>query len=232
MQTHWRLTFMFDARGGDVDALVLALRREGPSIDAAASGHDVRKGVAIRGPVAGEASQGGPGYRTVDGAIEVTLPNVEVSAVPGICRSMGAVLERIAAPGTIEVMTGAMHPMVPVRRGPIFLSLSFRRFPDQSVAQFREWWHDRHAPMAIPVLTETLLLAYDQVHVDHAASHVAADALGVASSLYDAYDNLTFESPATFEEACSDAAGMARLSEDEANWIDNSSRRYALMCEV
>lgn len=234
MQTHWRLAFMFDARGGDLDSLGLALRREAGAIDTAALGNGVRKGMAIREPAAGssEAAHEGLGFRTVDGAIEVSLPNSGVSAVPDICRAMGNVLERIAEPGSIEVMAGAMHHMVPVRQGAVFLSLSFRRFPGKSVAQFRSWWHDRHAPMAILVLTEPLLLAYDQVHVEALISQTAADALGVASSDYDAYDNLTFESSSAFQQACSDAAGMARLSEDEAQWIDNTSRRFALMCEI
>lgn len=233
MQTHWRLAFMFDARDADLESLGMALRKDAGAIDKAALGNRVRKGLAIREPTpGGEAADDELRFRKVDGAIEVSLPNAHLADVSNICQAMRGILDRIAEPGSIEVMTGTMHHMVPVRRGAVFLSLSFRRFPGKSVTQFREWWQHRHAPMAIPVLTEGLLLAYDQVHVDGGISRGAADVLGVASVDYDAYDNLTFESPAAFQQACSDAAGMARLAEDEAQWIDNTSRRYALMCEI
>lgn len=234
MQTHWRLAFMFDARGGDVESLAAVLGHEAPAIEAAARGHAVRKGVAIRAPEVDEpeGAHDVASWRHVDGAIEVTIANERAQDVAAICRAMKHVLDRVAEPGSVEVMTGAMHYMVPVRPGDTFLSLAFRRYPGTSVQQFRKWWHDQHAPIAIPVLTNELLLAYDQVHVDEAASRAAAEAAEVAYVEYDAYDNLTFASQAAFLQACSDADGMARVAEDEVGRIDNSSRRHALMREI
>lgn len=170
-QTHWRLAFMFDALDGDVTALARRLENEAASIGIAAQGNAVRKGVAHRNVAEHSAVNGShdtAGWRDVEGAIEVSIPNGSVSSVPTICQAMRPILDRLAAPGSIEVMTGAMFNMVPVRNGGTFLSLSFRRYPGTTVPQFRNWWHNQHAPMATAVLTLEHMLAYDQVHVDEA----------------------------------------------------------------
>ncbi len=235
MQTHWRLAIMFDARDGDVPALEDGLARASGTIRSVAGANAVRVGVTLgkpAEPTGDAAAHDVTGWRTVDGAIEITLPNGNESSAPAICSELRTTVESLARAGSIEVMTGAMHHMVPVRTGEVFLSLAFRRFPGTSVPDFRTWWHDRHAPLAIPVLTEELLLAYDQVHVDEVASRAAAAALGVPYFEYDAYDNLTFDSEAAFAAACSDLAGMARLAADELEHIDDTTRRHALMREL
>jgi len=179
----------------------------------------------------GSAAHDGSEWRTVDGAIEVTIANGCEQAIPDICRAMRPVLDVLAAPGSIEVMAGAMHFMVPIQPGNTFLSLAFRRYPGTTVDEFRRWWHDQHGPLAIPVLGAELF-AYDQVHVDRAMSAAAAEALGVADIEYDAYDNLTFASRADFLKACSDLDGMTRIAADEVGRIDNATRRHALMLEI
>jgi len=233
MQTHWRLAFMFDAVDGDLGRLVAGLRASNVAIRAAAAGHAVRIGTVI--PVEddnhGSAAHDADGWRTVDGAIEVTIANGGESAIPDICWSMRPVLEPLAAAGSIQVMAGATHFMVPIRPGNTFLSLAFRRYPGTTVEDFRRWWQFQHGPMAIPVLGEELL-AYDQVHVDRAMSAAAAEALGVADFEYDAYDNLTFASRAAFLKACSDLEGMTRIAADEVGRIGNDTRRHALMLEI
>lgn len=233
MQTHWRLAFMFDAPGGDLAALADSLRAARGRIEAAAGGNRVRTGVAYPDgqPDTSEHAPGGPVWRTVDGAIEVTIPNGGEGRVPAICEAMRPVLADLAAPGSVEVMTGAMHYMVPVQAGDAFLSLAFRRYPDTTVAQFRDWWLNQHAGVAIPIMRDELL-AYDQVHVDTVASQAAAAALGVPFVDYDAYDNLTYRNQEGFFGSVADAEGMARIAEDEIGRIDNTTRRFALMREV
>jgi hypothetical protein len=233
MQSHLRVAFMFDALHADLAALEAKLSQARKCIDTAAGGYAVRTGVAIRNERrdASQESHGSGNWRTVDGAIEVTLPNGGERAVPDICWAMRFILNNLAEPGSTEVMTGTMHCMVPVRPGGAFLSLSFRRDPSTTVAQFRDWWLNQHAQVAIPVLGDRLL-AYDQVHVDTAATQAAAEALGVPFVDYDAYDNLTFRDQQGFIDSVSDPEGMQRIAQDEAGRIDNSTRRHALMAEV
>lgn len=233
MQTHWRLAFMFDAPAGDFVVLEEGLRQARGRIAAAADGNGTRIGIAFRDDVPDSAqdSHDSSGWRTVDGAVEITLANGSERAIPGICRAMRPILARIARPDSLEVMAGAMHHMVPVRSGGAFLSLAFRRDQGTPVAQFRDWWLNRHSKVAIPVLGEGML-AYDQVHVDSAATRAAADALGVPFADYDAYDNLTFRDRQGFIDSVSDAEGMAKIAEDEVGRIDNSTRRHALMREL
>jgi len=233
-QTHWRLAFMFDAPGGDLDALAEALAALRGDIAAAAQGNAVRMGVAIpeAREVTGEAAHAMEGWAPVDGAIEVSIPNGDEASVPAICTGLRPILERIAEPGSVDVMTGAMHHMVPVRQGDVFLSLSFRRGEGTTVEQFRDWWYNQHAPLCIPILGEGLL-AYDQVHVDEAASRAAADALGVPYVDNDAYDNLTWpDHPGYIQSTTGDPEGMGRIAVDEIGRIDNTTRRHALMREV
>ena len=233
MQTHWRLAFMFDAVNGDLGRLVAALGKAAAAIRAAAAGNGVRIGTVI--PVEddnnGSAAHDAEGWCTVDGAIEVTIANGGEGAIPDICRAIRPVVDSLAAPGSIQVMAGATHFMVPIRPGNTFLSLAFRRFPGTTVEEFRRWWQFQHGPLAIPVLGEELL-AYDQVHVDRAMSAAAAEALGVADFEYDAYDNLTFASRDAFLKACSDLEGMTRIAADEVGRIGNETRRHALMLEI
>ena len=230
IQTHWRLAFMFDAPAGDLAGLESGLLQAREAIGIAAGGNAVRLGVAIRDDKAqsGHDSHDMSGWRSVDGAVEVTIPNGGEAAVPDICRAMRPILDGLAEPGTIEVMTGAMFPMVPMRTGDVFLSLAFRRGPGTTVGQFRDWWLNQHSQVAIPVLGPGLL-AYDQVHVDTPASRAAAAALNVPFVDYDAYDNLTWGDQHEQLASTSDAEGMVRIAEDEVGRIDNTTRRHALM---
>ncbi len=233
MQTHWRLAFMFDAAGGDMAALEEGLGKAREAILAAAGGNRVRIGVAMHDPAVDEreGAHDVANWRHVDGAIEVSIPNDHRAQVPEICTAMRPILDALAKPGSIEVMTGAMHHMVPAREGGAFLSLAFRRYPGTTVEQFRQWWYAQHAPLCIPILGEELL-GYDQVHVDPDLTREAAAALGVPFIDYDAYDNLTYRSQEGFIISCSDEAGMTLIAHDEEGRIDNSSRRHALMRQI
>lgn len=232
-QGQWRLAFMFDAPDGDLELLEGRLRQARDQICAAAQGHPVRLGVALPRNLAesDENAEYLARWRSVDGAIEVTIANDGQTAVPAICQAMRPILDRLAVPGSIEVMTGPVYYMVPIRRGGVFLSLAFRRYPGTTVEQFRNWWFNQHAKIAIPVLGPGLL-AYDQVHVEEGASREAAAALGAPFVDYDAYDNLTWCDPEAYVASTSDADGMARVLADETGRIDNDSRRYALMREI
>jgi len=232
MQTHWRLAFMFDAPGGDMAALEMSLANAASAIRSAA-GNRVRIGVAMHNSQVDEreGAHDVANWRHVDGAIEVSIPNDRHAEIAGICRALRPILDAIVAPSSLEVMTGPMHHMVPVREGGAFLSLAFRRYPGTTVEDFRKWWYSQHAPLCIPILGEEML-GYDQVHVDTATSREAADALGVPFVDYDAYDNLTYRSQEGFLISCSDEAGMTLIAQDEQGRIDNASRRHALMREI
>jgi hypothetical protein len=228
----WRLAFMFDAAGGDLAALEAGLVGRTAELRRRAEGADVRLGVADKDP----RLLGGAGadydlssWRTVDAAVEVTVP--AAAAAPGLSDVASALFEviaRLAAPGSIEVTTGPIFPMVPQRDGECFLSLAFRRDLGITRRQFFDWWRYQHSQIAIPVLGPGLL-AYDQVHVDTEASDAVAEACGVEHADYDAYDNLTWADVPSYLASISDLVGMARIMEDEVGHIDNGTRRHAIM---
>lgn len=235
MQTQWRLALMFDAPGGDLPRLEGQLKHSAKAIRAVAAPNPVRLGIADHHPDllgATDIRDAVSDWRTVDGALEVTVPNETADDLPQICRTLRPILADFLDWTRLEVMAGPLFPMVPVRNGNAFISLAFRRFPGRTVQQFGDWWRKQHSQIAIPVLSPQLL-AYDQVHVEQAASRSAADAIGVRYSDYDAYDNLTWKDRHAFLESCTqDPDGMARIRADEIGNIDDTTRRHSLMREL
>ena len=232
-QTLWRLALMFDFPSHDLAALAKALVRLGPMLRSAAPGHHMRLGVADRHADLGETAARAPGkgWADVDGAIEVTIANDRTQEIADICRSLRPVMEEFCDAASVHVMAGPMFNMVPVSPGGTFLSLAFRRDPALSQAQFRDWWFNHHAGLAIPVLGEALL-AYDQVHVEQPVSMEAAQAFGARHVEYDAYDNLTWQDRSGYLRSVSDPDKMGPLLADEIGSIDQTSRRSAIMSEI
>lgn len=233
MQTHWRLAFMFDAPGSDLPGLAEAMKRGGDTIRAAVGPHAVRMGVADRhadlGPYLARAEGGSTA--PVEGAIEISIANAAMGDLPALCAAMRPLLAGMANMASLQVMTGPMHHMVPVRSGECFLSLAFAHDPAITSAQMHDWWINHHAGEAIPVLGEGLL-AYDQVHVDRTVSRSAATALGIPHVGYDAYDNLTWADRYGFLHSISDEVAMAPIYADEIGKINPVGRRSAIMTEV
>lgn len=238
MQTNikesWRLAFILDARDGDVDALEHGLGACAAAIRDLAGDALVRLGVVDRHPdlatdAAGEHDS--TSWRTIDAAIELTLPASRVGEISKIARSLRDIVLQLAAPGSVEVMAGPMFPMVPQREGDTILSLAFSRYPGTTSQQFRDWWRHQHAGLAISVLGPGLL-AYDQVHVDHTVTKALAEDFGGNAFAYDAYDNLTWASPQDYVCSLSDAEGMANIFADEVERIDNRTRRHAMLRRI
>jgi hypothetical protein len=232
MSKFWRLAFMLDAAGGDLGGLEASLSRARDTFQRLAGEAHLRLGVADLDPSLGALrDRGDVKLKSVDGALEVTLAAAQVGEIPTIAQGIGDILEAFAEPGSIEVMTGPVFSIVPARDGGAFLSLAFRRYPGLSSQQFRDWWLKQHSAIATPVLGKGLL-AYDQVHVDPAASQGAAEAAGVPYVAYDAYDNLTWDDRNAFLDSISDPEAMARVFADEVGHIDDPSRRNALMRKI
>jgi hypothetical protein len=234
-QTHWRLALMFNAPDGDLAGLEVGMEKAKGAIRTAAAPHPVRLGIADRDPdlyAGDDVFDAVADWRPVEGAVEVTVANDSVGNLAEISRSLQPLLAEFADLSTVEIMAGPIFPMVPDRQGTAFLSLAFRRYPGTTSQEFQNWWMNQHSRIATPVL-EPELLAYDQVHVDQAASQSAAEAFGVPYVEYDAYDNLTWQDRRAFVNSCTkDLEGMARIAADEIGRIDNSSRRHALMREI
>jgi hypothetical protein len=232
MDQNWRLAFMFDAPGGDLAGLEEALSRAGDTFRRLAGEGHLRLGVADLDPSLGALrDRGDVKLRSVDGALEVTLAASRTGEIPQIAQAIGDIVEAFAEPGSIEVMTGPVFSIVPARDGGAFLSLAFRRYPGITSQAFRDWWLNQHSAIATPVLGEGLL-AYDQIHVDPAASEAAARAAGVTYVEYDAYDNLTWEDRDAFLRSISNPDDMARVFADEVGHIDDPSRRNSLMRKI
>jgi hypothetical protein len=231
MSDQWRLAFMIDAPGADLGALEAALRGQAGTLQKIAGEAHVRLGVSDRHPDLSKAVETEFDYsrwRDVDGAVEVTVAAARAPELPELTRRLAEAIHGLAAPGSAEVMTGPIFEMVPRRDGATFLSLAFKRDPAITSTQFRDWWRFQHAVVAIPVLGAPLL-AYDQVHVDPAATEAVSKALGVTAYGYDAYDNLTFADRYGYMASTSDVEGMARVFADEIGHIDDNTRRHALM---
>ena len=225
---------MFDAPGGDLAVLERGLGTAGDAIRAAARDNPVRIGIANRHPDLAPLMETGAakGWRTVDGAIEITIASENIGDMPAIGQSLRMVLGGVAELPSVEIMAGPMYSMVPVQAGNAFLSLAFRRDPRLTSREFREWWLHQHGPIAIPPLGPGLF-AYDQVHVAMAETVAVASAFGAALVEYDAYDNLTWADHQAFLlSSSSDPAGMALVSADEAGRIDEGSRRFSIMTEL
>jgi hypothetical protein len=231
MSDHWRMAFMFDARGGDLGKLEEGLVRSAKEIRRMAGDADVRIGVVDTHPDLGSRTDTEyeiDKWRTVDGAVEITVAADRAGNLATVARSLREALEALAEPSSAEVMAGPVFPMVTPRAGDTFLSLAFKRFPGTTSEEFRHWWRFQHAGVAIPVMGPRML-AYDQVHVDHPTTGAVARAFGVMPLAYDAYDNLTWANRDDFLTSVNDAEGMARIFADEVGRIDNSFRRNALM---
>ena len=231
-QTHWRLAVMFDAPEHDLERLEPLLRAAEGALRSAAPGGGIRTGVAERRLDYSEHPDIEDvlvNWRSVDAAIEVTVPNARAPELPAIAAALRSPLADLAAPGSIEVMTGPINAIVPARRGDAFLSLAFHRRPYQTASAFSHWWINRHAVMAVPMLGQELL-AYDQVHVESDASRAVADRLGVPFVDYAAYDNLTWGDYKTFlASVAGKTEDMALLAEDETDWIESNSHRQRIM---
>lgn len=234
MDDLWRLAFMFDARPDQGDGLDGLLAQRGGAIRRLVGDAEVRLGVADRHPalaVQGASADDTERWRTVDGAVEITLSASRAAELASLSQALRDLLHPLAAVGSVDVMAGPMFPMVKPRDGEAFLSLAFKRDPATTSGQFRRWWREQHSQIAIPVLGAGLL-AYDQVHVDPAATEAVARALGVHAVGYDAYDNLTWADRDAFLASISDPVGMARVYADEVGRIDNRTRRHALMRRI
>lgn len=234
MSNDWRMAFMFDAHHGAFESMEGNLVRIASEVRQLAGDAHVRLGVADRHPdlfVEDKTGRGKIKGRSVDGAIEISVAASRRTELPEIARAVSKILVGIAEPASLEVMAGPYYPMVPVRDGGTFLSLAFRRDPATTSAQFQRWWHDQHAVVAIPVLGAGLL-AYDQVHVEAAATQELASQLDIAPVAYDAYDNLTWVDRYGYLTSISDIEGMLRIFQDEIGRIDHRTCRHALMSEV
>jgi hypothetical protein len=229
MSNHWRLALMFDPPNGKLSGLEDRLQRCAKRIVDSVGDAHVRLGVADMHPDLEFLRQHGDvKLHTVDAAVEVSVAASRVRELPRIAGSLRESLAGLCNLSTLEVMTGPIFPIVPVRDGGVFLSLAFRRYPGTTSEQFRSWWLHQHSKIATPILGEGLL-AYDQVHVDHSVSDAAAKAFGVEAVQYDAYDNLTWADRDAFLKSISDAAAMATIYADEVGRIDDPSRRSAIM---
>lgn len=230
----WRMAFVFDAADGDLDRLRHALARLDAMLPALPGEVRLRTGVVDHSPEFGNAPEGDHDTaigRTLDAAIELTFPAAQLDAVVEYAPNLANTIGALAAPASVEVMAGPMFAMVPQRDGDTILSLAFVRYPGTASNQFRDWWKLQHAPLAIRVLGPGLL-AYDQVHVDREVTEALSEACGTPAYGYDAYDNLTWASPAAFVASLADVEGMAQLFRDEAERIDNDSRRHAMLRRI
>ena len=168
---------------------------------------------------------------TLSAAIEVTMAEAQLQQLAGGAEQLGRLLQPLIDPAQAALTVGITYRILLPRDGAVFLSLSFKRYPDTSIEAFRKWWLEQHSKVAAPLLLP-LLLAYDQVHVDHELSCQASARASLPYVPYDAYDNLTWASRQAYIDSVSDPDSMRKIYEDELGHIDHATYRGALMNEL
>lgn len=161
-------------------------------------------------------------FETVDAALEITVEAAQNDALVDLSGRIGEAVRPIVTRGA--AMTGPMHRMVPPRDGNVILSLAFLRAPGTTSEEFQRWWRYQHAEVCIPLMSPELL-AYDQVHLDHARSRAVAEAAGFVDRKYDAYDNLTWADAQSQGPSVRDPKIAQMILEDEIGHIDHTTYR-------
>jgi hypothetical protein len=229
--SHWRLAFMLDSASGDPAALAKALADMAIWFgEISPPRAEIRIG-ALNAPL--ELPPPDPGtprrFETVDAAIEITIEAAQNDALVDLAGRIGEAVRPIVTRGA--AMTGPMHRMVPPRDGNAILSLAFQRAPGTTSAEFQRWWRYQHAELCVPLMSPELL-AYDQVHLDHARSRAVAAAAGFVDRNYDAYDNLTWADAQSQGPSVSDPAISQLILEDEIGHIDHATYRGNLLEQI
>lgn len=224
-----RLALMIRARAGVTPEQLAGALQDNRSRLREAFGGDVKLRLGVKySPDPLLLLMGEAGQSTVDAAVEVTAGEDGLDRLFERSTRAFAMLEEIVDPSRTMLMGGVTHRILDPQAGELFLSLTFRRDPKVKAEEFREWWLVRHAPFAVSKLHPPLL-AYDQVHVDHAGSAEAAARAGLVYEDYDAYDNLTWASSDLYMASLGDAETQRMLTEDERGFIDSTSYTVGIM---
>jgi hypothetical protein len=229
--SHWRLAFMLDSAAGDPVALGEELAGMAVWLgEISPPRAQIRIG-AVKAPIAPlPPDPNSPRrFETVDAALEITVEAAQNDALVDLAGRIGEALRPIVTRGA--AMTGPMHRMVPPRDGMAILSLAFQRAPGTTTEAFQRWWRYQHAEVCIPLMSPELL-AYDQVHLDHARSRAVAEAAGFVDRNYDAYDNLTWADARSQGPSVRDPEIARLILEDEIGHIDHATYRGNLLDQV
>ena len=229
--SHWRLALMLDSASGDPAALGQELAAMAVWLgEVSPPDAQIRIG-ALKAPITAPPPEPSTPRRfeTVDAAIEITVETAQIDALPELAGRIGEAVRPIVTRGA--AMTGPMHRMVPPRDGDVFLSLAFQRAPGTTSEEFQRWWRYQHAQLCVPLMSPELL-AYDQVHLDHARSRAVAEAAGFTDRYYDAYDNLTWANAQSQGPSVTDPNIMRTILEDEIGHIDHATYRGNLLDQL
>ena len=167
----------------------------------------------------------------VEGAVEFTVEEARLPELSAHASAMGDLLNDIADTDRSIVTVGHMHHIVEPSGGDIFLSLTFKRERGTTLKQLHEWWYNQHPLVVCPLMLPDML-AYDQVHVDHALGDQAAVDAGFAYRCYDSYDNLTWADFDGYVRSVSKPGFMDAIWADEIGHIDHLTYAGALMAVV
>jgi hypothetical protein len=229
--SHWRLAFMLDSASGDPAALGQELTgMAGWLGEISPPRAQIRIGALAKPlPPLPPDPDSPRRFTTVDAALEITVEAAQNDALIDLAGRIGEAVRAIATNGA--AMTGPMHRMVPPRDGNAILSLAFLRAPGTTSEEFQKWWRYQHAAVCIPLMMPELL-AYDQVHLDHARSRAVAEAAGLPDRNYDAYDNLTWADAQSQGPSVRDPKIAQLILEDEIGHIDHATYRGNLLDQI
>jgi hypothetical protein len=229
MSVRIKMAFMLVAKSGHLSALRDTLGTSRNALQGALSaGSPLRLGIR---PDADTGDGAGRNFPVTDAAIETTVASTEVHELPAIASAWRKAVALDIDPQFCCAMAGECHEIIEPRPGEVFYSLTFMRNSEIDVADFRRWWLGRHGPLASELLRDDLL-GYDQVHVDDQLSRRLCEAAGFDWPGYDAYDNLTWASLASYLKMADKADAMQALYQDELGHIDHSTYKGALLAEI
>lgn len=136
--------------------------------------------------------------------------------------TLGIIGLQLALPvSSAEPMTGALV----TQEQPMKMVVMFRRRQDLTPEQFRDYYENRHAPLALTLFP--YLKGYKRNYIRRDLIHRRAQPEGVAAPLdFDAITEIVFDSKADYERMVKDMTDPAirdRVIEDERKFLDRSA---------
>lgn len=140
--------------------------------------------------------------------------------------TLGFIGLQLAAPAlSAETTTEPMTGVSVTQEQPMKMIVMFRRRQDLTAQQFRDYYENRHAPLALTLFP--YLKGYKRNYIRHDLVHRRAQPEGAPAPLnFDAITEIVFDSKADYERMVremTDPVIRDRVVEDEKQFLDRSA---------
>jgi len=161
----------------------------------------------------------------VHGLLEATLPEgSEVGRLMSLVEHFALRTTDAVDRTQTAVLVGDAHVVFP-DRGSVMLLLGTRRLPTLDAEGFNDYWLNKHAPLALSMMSDEDKAAqgYIQLHADAELSRQASGVAGLENHFYDGVLQCTVEDIPTFLRIHANPEFDAVMYADEENFVDRSS---------